>query len=79
MIEHVLAVDIGGTKMVAGLVDGDGVVLRSATTPTPAGPGEERVWRALLDLIHRLEPAGALACGVGCAGPMTGGGTTARR
>jgi glucokinase len=74
--EHVLAVDIGGTKMVAGLVDGDGVVLRSATTPTPAGPGEERVWRALLDLIHRLEPAGALACGVGCAGPMTGGGAT---
>lgn len=76
MAEHVLAVDIGGTKMAAGVVDGDGTVLRSATTPTPTGPDPERVMRALASLVASVDPTGVLAVGVGCAGPMTAGGAT---
>ena len=34
----ILAIDIGGTKLAAALVDVDGVVLRRAEIPTPAAP-----------------------------------------
>src|ERR1700722_7461826 len=33
--QHVLAVDVGGTKLAVGLVDGNGQVLRMLRTPTP--------------------------------------------
>ena len=54
---HVLAIDIGGTKLAAALVDEDGSVLRSATRPTP----REDVMASLATLIkeeysRRSEP-----------------------
>jgi len=67
----VLAVDIGSTKIAAGVVDGDGALLRSATRPTPQGPDGEEVFAALLDAVAAVEPDGVLACGVGTIGPMT--------
>ena len=42
MSAQVLAVDIGGTKLAAGLVDEDGRVLASDRTPTLAGADGER-------------------------------------
>ena len=72
----VLAVDIGGTKMAAGVVDGSGRLLRSATVPTPREPDAEEVYAALMSAVSSVDPAGALAVGVGSGGPMSAGGVT---
>lgn len=70
----VLAVDVGGTKLAAGVVDPDGRVLAAARTPTPAGPGvdAEAVWAALTEVVGQLGlPAQLAGVGVGCGGPMS--------
>lgn len=72
----VLAVDVGGTKIGAAVVDGAGTLLRSAFVPTPREPDAEAVWEALLSAVRQVEPDGALAVGIGCAGPMSLGGVT---
>ena len=36
-METVLALDVGGTKVAAGVVDADGRLLARAARPTPAG------------------------------------------
>lgn len=69
----VLAVDIGGTKMAAGLVDGSGSLVWSDRVPTPAGAGPDELWATLDGLIARSPNAAPVACGVGCGGPMAGG------
>ncbi|WP_022888772.1 ROK family protein [Agromyces italicus] len=73
----VIGVDLGGTKIAAGLV-GDGAVLDRETAPTPAQEGPEAVLAALVDVARRLvarAPAGALitGCGVGSAGVVAPG------
>ena len=70
----VLAIDIGGTKLAAGLVSLGGEMLWSKSTPTPQGPGEQ-VYSTLVGLVNEaLDAAGHLGpvevCGVGCGGPM---------
>jgi glucokinase len=73
----VLAVDIGGTKLAAGLVAAeDGRLLRRATTPTPRSDDPETVFGALAALLDELGPerAGAELCGIGSGGPMSPGG-----
>jgi glucokinase len=75
----VLAVDIGGTKLAAGLVDAaDGRILARAAVPTPRTDDGEVVFAALVGLLDRLGPgrAGAEVCGIGSGGPMTAGGET---
>jgi glucokinase len=42
-----LALDVGGTKLAAGVVDQGGRLLTWARTPTPAGLDAEQVWQAL--------------------------------
>lgn len=77
-MDHVLAVDIGGTKLAAGVVDADGSLVARAQTPTVAGDGEGLFVR-LSELIAEVRAdveAEVLACGVGCGGPMEPGGTT---
>ncbi len=73
----VLAIDIGGTKLAAGLVGTEGQVLSSYAVPTPPGGDADTVWSTLLTLLDRVlaeaEPAGAdgiAGVGVGCGGPM---------
>lgn len=68
---NVLAVDIGGTKIAAGVVSSDGALVRKATAPTP---GDDLFGRleALVDEVREGEDLSA--CGVGCGGPMTAGG-----
>jgi glucokinase len=72
----VLAVDIGGTKLAAGLVEPGGLVLTWSQVPTPAGVDAEQLWRTLDVLLTKIMddagvPAGGLAgCGCGCGGPM---------
>lgn len=73
----VLAVDIGGTKLAAALVEPDGRVTAHDRAPTPnaLGVDGEELWAALEALLAKLV-AGAgdpplAGVGVGCGGPMT--------
>jgi glucokinase len=78
----VLAVDIGGTKLAAGLVALDGSLLERAMRPTPptSSPADAEVlWDGLADLVAGVMalpgPADRLVvCGTGCGGPMGPGG-----
>ncbi|MEV6151198.1 ROK family protein [Nonomuraea sp. NPDC052129] len=65
---RVLAIDIGGTKLAAALVDETGSMLRSATRPTP----RTDVMVALAALIEEVTGDGPApeAVGIGCAGPL---------
>src|SRR5580692_4631184 len=72
-----LAIDIGGTKLAAALVEPAGRVLTRAQVPTPRDLDAEQLWRTLDALITDvLDRSGvALAadlagCGCGCGGPM---------
>ncbi|HEY7857881.1 MAG TPA: ROK family protein [Candidatus Nanopelagicales bacterium] len=69
--ETVLALDVGGTKIAAGLVDGSGRVLRSARTPTPVGADAEQLWDAVRGLLDDVARGAAYTgVGIGCGGPM---------
>jgi glucokinase len=65
-----LSVDLGGTKLLVGLVDRDGRVLARARVATPDG-GPGAVARAIRDLARALRagagPAGATIAGAGVA------------
>src|SRR5271169_1715577 len=68
-----LALDIGGTKIAAGLIDPAGALVHAATRPTPKGEGVEQVWniiqRMIADALKAAEGA-IRAVGIGCAGPI---------
>lgn len=72
---RVLAVDVGGTKLAAGVVTSDGHVLAEAKTPTGApstGDGEalfSRLERLCRDVLADASVA-VDGIGVGCGGPM---------
>jgi glucokinase len=67
----VLAVDVGGTKLTAGIVDPAGTVVRSASRPSPGhDTGAEAVWAALRVVIAELAPDDVAAVGIGAAGPI---------
>lgn len=73
MDRAVLGLDIGGTKLAAGVV-ADGRVLVRGETPTCADEGPDAVLARLLALARRVQ-AGAPGAevdrlGVGCAGPL---------
>jgi glucokinase len=67
-----LAIDIGGTKIAAGLVDDGGTLVHQAKLPTPDGDAEA-VWAVVDSLItEALATAGGRVRGVGIAsaGPI---------
>jgi glucokinase len=66
-VELVAAVDIGGTKTSAGVVDPDGTLVRSAIAPTPGSAGPDAVLGTVVRLVRGLG-ADPLALGVGSAG-----------
>lgn len=81
MHELCLAVDIGGTKMAAGLVDRTGRLLHAARVPTPPGAAAAALWDPLAELVGAVgsrapDRSPVVACGVGCGGPMDPGGET---
>ncbi len=73
-MQTVLALDVGGTKMAAAVVDADGAVLGRAVCPTPSRPDGEAVLAALLAVVAEVRTGDEEACGVGSGGPMTAGG-----
>lgn len=72
----VLAIDIGGTKLAAGIVEADGRILFRGEVPTVAAEGPERVLDRTAQLTRDLLgkaglPAAAIhRIGIGCAGPV---------
>jgi glucokinase len=72
MAEPVLALDVGGTKIAAGVVDSDGNLVHTAKRPTPDGDAE-LIWAVAAELIGgALTTANTPVRGVGisCAGPI---------
>lgn len=73
--DQILAVDVGGTKVAAALIDRDGMIRWQVRAPTPAGAGADKLWSALKELVSQSpRSASPIACGVGCGGPMSPGG-----
>lgn len=72
MAQPTLAIDIGGTKIAAGLVDDDGTLVHQAKRPTPDGDAEA-IWAVVESLVaESLSTAGGAVGGVGIAsaGPI---------
>jgi glucokinase len=69
--ELILALDIGGTKLAAGLVTPDGQLLGSGREPTRAVEGPDVVIAQLVALGRRVYgDAHPALVGVGCGGPL---------
>jgi glucokinase len=75
--EPVLAIDVGGTKVAAGLIERGGRLASWTQTETPRGLDAGQLWRTLEVLCDRLlaeervDPRTGLAgVGCGCGGPM---------
>ena len=74
-METALAIDIGATKMAAGVVDTSGHLLARVAVATPASASGGQLFDQLVELIERLKPFDRfVCCGVGCAGPMSSDG-----
>ncbi|WP_199253929.1 ROK family protein [Mycolicibacterium mengxianglii] len=70
MADLTLALDIGGTKIAAGLVDDDGRLFATSTTPTPRGDAEA-VWQAVERMLKATAAeADVRGIGVAAAGPI---------
>jgi len=71
-------VDIGATKLAAGIVTFEGKLVAQARVPTPRGDGvdAEVLFDALASLVSDIldRHDDLTSCGVGCGGPMTPGG-----
>jgi len=69
-----LGLDIGGTKLAAGVVDATGHIVALMRTATPAGwqPAVAALLRLGHEVLHRagVTTAGISAVGIGCGGPL---------
>lgn len=71
MSELALAVDIGGTKILVGLIDAQGTIVVSRQVATPAREGAEAIIAAVAGLARQVladAPSVVRRCGVGTAG-----------
>ena len=66
------AIDIGGTKMSAGIVREDGVILTRRDCPTDPAQGFSAAMQAVCQLLAAQVPQGEQLCGLGvaCPGPL---------
>lgn len=72
MDQPVAALDVGGTKLEAGVVVADGSILARRRIPTEAADGEQLLDAAVGILEEAIADAGVdpAVVGVGCGGPM---------
>jgi glucokinase len=66
---HVIGVDLGGTKILAGVADGRGDILRTLERPTPRGSTTE-VLRAVHEVVEELGAADVDALGLAIPGTI---------
>lgn len=86
MSDLVLALDVGGTKVAAGLVDRGGELRATAIRPMAAPPDAPRAqdaaehpWRAVcaaIDEVLTRADGPVAGVGIGCAGPLDSGSGT---
>lgn len=71
-VECALGIDIGGTKIAAGIIDLHGRVLMSEARPTQPEAGRTAVIERVLEMAHRLvsHAQQPLAVGIGTAGQV---------
>jgi glucokinase len=75
-VDHVLALDVGGTKLAAGVVRGDGTVRSLLVEPSLREAGPDDMIRRHLDQGRRaveaagLAPGDIRAVGIACGGPL---------
>jgi len=69
-LSQVLALDIGGTKIAAGIVAADGTLLRTARRPTPRDADPELVWAAAEAAIGEVLDGPVDGVGISSAGPV---------
>ncbi len=78
--DHVLAVDIGGTKIAIALVRSDGVVVQELVRPTVRSDHAEEVFAPAAEgiraLLESVPISGTLRVGIGSAGPIDAPGGT---
>ncbi|WJW67966.1 ROK family protein [Candidatus Chlorohelix allophototropha] len=72
---HVLGIDIGGTKIAAGVVSSSGELLSFLNQPTPTVHNSEQLYEAIVALANNAIVNAQLtqpimAVGAGCGGPM---------
>lgn len=68
-----IGIDIGGTKIAAGLVDSSGRLLSHCEEKTPVEQGPERIEQVILKLVNHLAkdaPFPPMAVGIGVAGQI---------
>jgi glucokinase len=71
--KHTLGIDLGGTKILAALVEESGRILDRSEKPTPAREGPDAVIEQMVAAAGELRdraPAGLLGVGVGAAGQI---------
>ena len=69
----VLGIDIGGTKLAAGVVSRDGQVLADVRQPTPHDADAEELLAVVAELAERARghtDVSVDAAGIGCGGPL---------
>jgi len=66
----VLGIDIGGTKIAAGVVDSDARVLETAVAPTRACEGYATSYAQLKNVIEKMMRDGVTAIGICAPGPL---------
>lgn len=71
--QHILGIDIGGTKLAVGVSTAQGRLLSSERIPTNSGEGPQRMIARLAEVCLRvIDQSGVKvdAAGVGCVGPL---------
>jgi glucokinase len=79
--EMVLGLDVGGTKLAAGVVDAEGRLVGRRQVETPAGTDGEALFAVVAALVDGVREGMAgdaelVGFGVGCGGPMTATGVS---
>lgn len=67
---HVIGIDLGGTKIAAGLVSKEGKVLKELKVPSRLGEGWPGLRRQLTEIVKELSVKKVKAVGIGSAGPL---------
>lgn len=76
MTSHILGIDLGGTKVLAAVLDAEGRIIARARAKTQAWRDDEEVFQTITHTSHRaiqkagVKPAEIAAVGIGAPGPI---------
>lgn len=67
--EYLIGVDLGGTRIEAGLVDLNGKVVKKIIMPTNARSGKQKVIQNIVESVRKIKKDKIIGVGVGIPGP----------